>query len=369
MNAHVKKPFADAVAERLIEQLKAGTAPWQKPWEHAGYLPLNPTTGKRYRGINVIQLLVENRGDPRWMTYKQALDVKAQVRRGEKGTTIQYWKFHDEKNALDDEGRPIKDKDGQSVKTSTKLERPAVFFATVFNAEQIDGLPPLQRKTHAWAAIERADAILKNSGASIAHKAGDRAYYSPSTDSITLPLREQFPTPDRYYSTALHELGHWTGHESRLARDIKHGFGTQAYAREELRAEIASMLMGEELGLGHDPGQHAAYVKTWIQAIQNDHMEIFRASADAEKIHAYLMGFDRERAPNRANENIEEAATADKAIAARLAAASRAVGETLKGQPPAIQHEVLQKIQQRLHERQRPQAERPARREETELSR
>ena len=264
-----KKPFHVVVAEGLIKQLEAGTAPWQKRWEagQTGTMPMNPTTGKRYRGINSIQLMMQGREDNRWLTYKQAEAVGAQVRRGERGTLVQYWKFEDERTKTDEQGRPVKGADGEPEKERVRLERPKVFHAVVFNAEQIDGLPPAIKLPQRWDAIERAESILKASGADIGHAAGDRAFYRPSTDSITMPYREQFKTADAYYATALHELGHWTGHESRLGRDLANPFGSEAYAKEELRAEIASMIVGDELGIGHDPGQHAAYVKSWVKVL------------------------------------------------------------------------------------------------------
>ncbi|ECZ2944983.1 DUF1738 domain-containing protein [Salmonella enterica] len=297
--AEIKKPFHEQVAEKLIEQLKAGTAPWQKPWEPGNpgsLIPINPTTGKRYKGINAIQLMSQGHSDQRWLTYKQAAAVGAQVRRGEKGTPIQYWKFSEEQTKIDEQtGKPVLDAKGEPVKETVQLERPRVFFATVFNAEQIDGLPPMQRKEQTWNAVERAEHILAASGAQIRHGEHDRAFYRPSTDSVHLPSKGQFPSADNYYATALHELGHWTGHPSRLDRDLVHPFGSEGYAKEELRAEIASMILGDELGIGHDPGQHAAYVGSWIKALQEDPLEIFRAAADAEKIQDYVLGFEQKQ--------------------------------------------------------------------------
>lgn len=305
-----KKPFHEVVAEKLIEQLKAGTAPWQKPWspgEPNAYLPMNPTTGKRYKGINAIHLMAQGRSDARWMTYKQAAAEGAQVRKGEKGTPVQYWKFSEEQTKLDDQGKPVLDGEGKPVKENVMLERPRVFFATVFNAEQIDGLPPIQQKTEQqWDAVERAEHILNASGAKITHAAGDRAFYRPSTDSITMPERGQFESADRYYATALHELGHWTGHPSRLDRDLSHPFGSEGYAKEELRAEIASMILGDELGIGHDPGQHVAYVGSWIKALQDDPLEVFRASADAEKIHDYVLAFEQKQVQEQTQQQTQQ---------------------------------------------------------------
>ncbi|MGZ8884910.1 MAG: zincin-like metallopeptidase domain-containing protein, partial [Halobacteriota archaeon] len=293
-----KKLYHEVIAEKLIEQIKQGTAPWQRPWqpgEPGAFTPMNPTTGKRYRGINAIQLMSEGRTDQRWMTYKQAEAVGGQVRQGEKGTPIQYWKFAEEQPLTDEFGKPRFNEQGEKLTLSVKLERPRVFYATVFNAEQIEGLSPLQpRKEQEWSAIDRAEHILQASGAVIKHSEHDKAFYRPATDSIHLPDKNQFQSADYYYATALHELGHWTGHSSRLDRDLIHPFGSEGYSKEELRAEIASMLLGDELGIGHDPAQHVAYVASWVSVLQNDPLDIFRAAADAEKIQGYVLGLEQQ---------------------------------------------------------------------------
>lgn len=295
----MKQEYAEQVAAKIIEQLQQGTAPWQKPWQPGELqLPYNPTTGKEYRGMNTLWLHMQGHSDPRWMTYNQAAAEGAQVRKGEKGSHIVYWKFSDEKKLTDEQGKPVIDPETGKQKTiNVQLERPRSFTAVVFNASQIDGLPPLEARVvgpeperHA-----RAETILTNSGARIHHVAGDSAFYSPGRDSITLPERTQFGTADNYYATALHEVGHWTGHPTRLDRDLSHPFGSEGYAREELRAEIASLMIGERLDIGHDPGQHAAYVGSWIKKLQEDPKEIFRAAADAERISAFVMGFEHEQ--------------------------------------------------------------------------
>lgn len=289
--------YAKTVSESIIRQLEQGTAPWLKPWQSGErFLPFNPTSGNAYKGINAVWLLStsEARGyaDTRWMTFKQANSQDAQVNKGEKGTMIQFWKWHDEIPKRDEEGRPVLDENGNPVKMLVRLQCPTVRSAIVFNAQQISGLPAMELKAGLteWERHTEAEAILKDSQARIDHVPGNRAFYRPSSDKITLPLREQFPSADNYYATALHELGHWTGHESRLNRDLQHPFGSEAYAKEELRAEIASLMLGEKLNIGHDPGQHVSYVGSWIKVLQEDPREIFRASADAEKITQYLMG-------------------------------------------------------------------------------
>ncbi len=293
-----RKDFHEKVAEHLIAQLKQGVAPWQRPWQPGDpvlALPHNATSGNRYKGINALQLMSQPYTDTRWMTYKQATALGAQVNKGEKGTLIEYWKFNDERIKKDDAGNPVLNSDGKPIKEQVRLERPRVFYASVFNAEQIDGLPKLEIKAPDWSPQDKAEEILRASNAVIHHGENNRAFYRPATDSIHLPHKNQFETPDRYYATALHELGHWSGNESRLNRDLSHPFGSEGYAKEELRAEIASMMLGSELGIGHDPGQHAAYVGSWIKVLEEDHNEIFRAAADAEKIKDYVLAFSQQQ--------------------------------------------------------------------------
>lgn len=235
---------------------------------------------------------------PRWMTFKQASEKGLQVRKGEKASLIQYVKLHQLVPKKDEQGKPILDEKGKPVKVQVRLDRPIITTAWVFNAEQINGIEPLVKpdvKQFQWDPIERAENLIQASGADITHKAGNRAYYSPALDSITMPLREQFDAPDKYYATVLHELGHWTGHNDRLDRSMVDSFGTEGYAREELRAEIASMLIGQELHIGHDPGQHVAYVDSWIQILRDTPFEIHAAAADAEKIFNYLLAFEQKR--------------------------------------------------------------------------
>ena len=300
--ADEKKPFHQRVAEECIEALENGTAPWIRPWE-PGEMPgppVNAMTGKPYRGINRIRLTMQKGGaaDPRWCTYKQAQELGAQVKKGSKGTTVQYWKFRDEQVLKDEQGKPLLDENGQRRYTVTELERPRVFFSTVFHASQIDNLPPLPERgpepQPEWERHEMAERLLAASNATIFHDQLNRAFYRLSSDEIHLPPQAQFASPDKYYATALHELGHWTGHESRLSRDLGHPFGSEKYAREELRAELASYMLGSDLGIGHDPGQHHAYVASWIQTLKEDPREIIRAAQDAERIREYVLGLERE---------------------------------------------------------------------------
>lgn len=286
------RDFRAELTERIIAQLEQGTAPWQKPWAGSPPPPpINPTTGKPYNGINNLWLSMQGYADPRWATYKQAAAEGWQVRKGERGTSIEFWKRTTTKPLLDEQQKPIIGDDGKPKTITVQLERPiGPIYATVFNLSQMDNAPAYEPPTKRWDwnPIEKAEQILQSSGAKIIHDQPDSAYYSPTRDEIHLPLPEQFSEPGKYYGTALHELGHWTGHESRLNRDLSGGFGSPSYAREELRAELSSYFIAAEYGIPHDVDRHAAYVGSWIEALKSDKNEIFRASRDAESVVRFI---------------------------------------------------------------------------------
>lgn len=313
------KPYHVQFAEQVISMLEAGTAPWQKPWKGGElYAPHNDANGTRYRGINrlVLSWLSDMRygGEPRYMTLPQANELGYRVKKGEHAQSVVYWEFTKTRDRLDENGKPVMGPDGKPEQETVPLERPRVRYFRVFNVSQLENekdkapYPSLDdtRPRFAWNPEEKAEAVLKASGAVIEHRKGNRAYYSPSEDKIVLPNKDQFPEPAGYYGTALHELGHWTGHESRLDRDIRHSFGSSAYAREELRAEIASWMMGQDLGIAHDPDQHAAYVADWIESLKKDPYEIVRAANDAEKIKEYVMGLEQRQEQKQTQQNIRE---------------------------------------------------------------
>jgi antirestriction protein ArdC len=273
-------------ADRIIAELEKGVKPWVRPWdpEKAGgpQAPFNPVTGKRYHGINVLILGMDMRafqsGDPRWMTYQQAHEKRWQVRQGEKSTTIFFTKPYE-----------VEDDDAEDGKKTIRVLK----HYAVFHASQIDGIPAYKApgiEEAPWTRPEAAEIILKNSGAVIRF-GGDRAFYSPATDHIQLPPEHAFRGPPEFAATALHELGHWSGHGSRLNRDTQHRFGSAGYAMEELRAELASAFIASELGIPTDIPQHASYIANWIKPLKEDKREIFRAAADAQKIVDMVLGF------------------------------------------------------------------------------
>jgi len=298
--SRVPRDHYQEVTDRIIAALEAGTPPWRRPWDpdKAGgpAMPRNATTGQRYRGINVLMLgmsvLAFSSGDPRWATYKQAEDRGWQVRKGERGTTGYFFK----RLELRDDTRP--EDDEEAVRRI-----PLLRAFTLFHASQIDGIPAFIPPTVAeapWRAPEAAEIILANSGA-VVRIGGERAFYSPATDHIQMPPQSAFATAEGFCGTLLHEAGHWTGHSSRLNRDLRNRFGSHDYAREELRAEIGQMMVCGELGVADcDFSNNAAYVASWLEKLRSDRKEIFRAAADAQRIADYLLAFHPDYANSQA---------------------------------------------------------------------
>lgn len=281
-----------ALADFFIQGLESGKGPIRRKWD-AGTIPgyaHNFTTGQPYRGSNqwsllwALEQLAERGVDPsdtRFGTYKQALSVGAQVRKGEKA-------FVGVKYVEVQAGRKV---DKTEIVEPEEPGRPRMvavpFF--VFHASQIDGLPPMQKleQRDLDERIAEAQKIVNQLGVPIDH-GGDRAYYSPSRDQIQMPQRLAFASDGDYMSVLLHECAHATGHPSRLNRKFGERFGDPGYALEELRAEMASFDICRRTGVPFDPGDHVQYVNHWIQALKNDPREIMRAAQDVDKILAYM---------------------------------------------------------------------------------
>ena len=311
--------YHEQFAEKMIKALEAGTAPWQKPWAPGEQIsPQNFSTSRDYRGGNAIYLAVaageKGYTDPRWAGYRQITEAGGHVRKGEKGTPIMYVEYQSRTLEKDDQGQPKRNADGNPEYRVEQRDRPMVRIHTVFNVEQTEGLrlPELgKREAPAWEAHKRVEAVMRGSEVEIKHEPGDRAFYQKSQDRVVLPSPSQFPTQAGYSHTALHELAHATGHEKRLNRPtlMKHeGFGSETYAREELRAEMSAMMAGEQLGVGHEPRHGTAYVASWIKAVQNDPREIRLAAVDAQKAADWLVA--RERTMER-EQTIDQAGRKD----------------------------------------------------------
>ncbi len=297
----MKRDLRQEITDDIIAALEKGVAPWQKPWQAGAFeMPLNPTSGKPYRGGNAIHLMLTSvrKGfeDPRWITYRQAHENEWQVRKGEKGTQIEFWQF------------PKTADDRREFRGDSDRERFIYRVYTVFNASQIEGMPAHEpRIRQEWQVMQDAETILRNSGARIYYDQPDQAFYSRSSDSIHLPVRVAFKSAGDFYGTALHELGHWTGHPIRLNRETlneSYRFGDLAYAKEELRAELTSVFLMAERGIPHNPDSHAAYLGSWLKALREDKNEIFRAARDAHRAADLLIALELHKSLDQALANI-----------------------------------------------------------------
>lgn len=285
------------MAEQFLEALKKDQLPWKACWQQAR--PQNAITGKRYRGVNALYLSYysDELGytDPRWCTYRQAKEQGWQVRKGETGCRVEYWAYYDMKQKKLLSWKEVGDLLRADPDYEKHLQLRSRIY-TVFNAAQIDGIPALLRlHTDIGAIRQQRDTLLHNMAVGYREQ-GSQAYYTPGTDTVTLPPEEIFDDTYSYMATLLHECGHATGHPSRLDRDLSGGFGSENYAREELRAEIASAFTAQALGLQMSDEQlqkqmqrHMAYVQSWAAALEDAPEELFRAIKAAEQISDYLL--------------------------------------------------------------------------------
>lgn len=286
------------LTNQIIAALEAGTPPWRRPWDSgtaaSPTMPRNAITGTPYRGINVLTLtlspLAFTSGDPRWATYKQAAERGWQVKKGSHGTTAYFFKRLEVPNTSNDENRD----DGSATKRV-----PLLRAFTLFHASQIEGIPdfiPPSTTEAPWRAPEAAEIIVTNSAVPV-RIGGDRAFYTIDADYIQMPPRQAFCSAGAWASTILHELAHASAHASRLDRDIRTRFGSSDYAREELRAEIAQVMVCAELGIAEcEFSNGAAYLASWLETLRNDRKEIFRAAAEAQRIADWLLNHHPESA-------------------------------------------------------------------------
>ena len=271
------------VTDKIIAMLERGTTSTGPRWtgSKAAGLPINAKSGEPYHGINVLLLWAEmaekTYSSSHWLTYKQAAEMGGQVRKGEKSVMCVYYQtVQKAADQPDDEGE------------SYFLAKP--FW--LFNVAQVDGLPAeacASKKVQAFNASHDAEQILTMSHAQIAY-GFDSAYYATLQDKICMPAREQFASAEIFYATALHELTHWTGHESRLNRQFGKRFGDDAYAFEELVAELGAAFTVGQLGMVDATIEaHADYVQSWVRVLKNDKQAIFTAASQAAKAADYML--------------------------------------------------------------------------------
>lgn len=297
MNQDKKEKRQDVysrITERIIAELENGVRPWVKPWnaEHAAGRITRPLrhNGTPYQGINILSLWMDATlkgfAAPLWMTYRQAQELGAHVRKGEHGSLVVYANSITKKDTDTDTGEETQQQ---------------IYFLkgyTVFNVQQIEGLPAryyalAEKPSDPVPRIEHAEDFFSRTGANITH-GGDRAFYRPSTDTIHMPPFEAFRDAESYFATLGHETCHWTMHRSRLDRDFskEYGskrFGSQAYAIEELVAELGSAFLCADLGLALESREdHAAYIASWIEVLKNHKHAIFTAASHAQRAADFI---------------------------------------------------------------------------------
>lgn len=300
---------ATRITQEIIARLESGTKPWIKPWRGVPVSRPLRACGVPYRGMNVFWLWMVadmcGYASPFWMTYNQAKELGAQVRKGEKSTVAIFYKSYTKEVEAPDTGE------------KTDESRRVLKAYPVFNADQVEGL---SERFHPAATLEvvepegrqaELDLFFANIPAVLRHQ-GDEAYYEPVADRVTMPPAHLFSGFDHYYATLAHELSHWTGHASRLDRNLKNRFGSAAYAAEELIAELSSAMLGAELGLPVTHlDSHASYIEHWLKLLKQDDRAILTAAAKAEEASRLLL-----KLGGRASADDADEASADAALAA-----------------------------------------------------
>lgn len=273
------------ITNRVIAELEKGIVPWQKPWTGTRQGPYSRSTGLPYSLLN--QMLLGKPGE--YLTFKQCMEDGGKVRKGEKAHMVVFWK-------------PIPFKDTDSTGDTVERIIPYLRYYNVFHIDQCDGIEPkytpefLVSSNPVAAAEDVIEGYKIRENCTVCHQQSNRAYYSASEDVVVMPLREQFPREEGYYSTFFHELVHSTGHKSRLDRLSKDAsFGNEEYSKEELIAEIGTIACMNELGLGTTKTfkNSTAYIGSWLRALQNDKHMIVSATGKSEKAVNFIFGREK----------------------------------------------------------------------------
>ena len=283
------------ITGQIVAELEKGTRPWLKPWnaEHAAGRITRPLRGNGipYQGINVLMLwsasVAKGYAAPIWMTFRQAAELGAHVRKGEEGSLVVY------------ASKVTRTETDAATGEESERDIPFMKGYTVFNVEQIDGLPA---QYHAKAAprldpvqrIDQAEAFFAATGATIRH-GGTMAYYAYSSDHVQMPPFESFRDAESYYATLAHETTHWTRHKSRLDRDFgRKRWGDEGYAMEELVAELGAAFLSADLDVTPEVrDDHAAYIATWLKVLKSDSRAIFTAASHAQRAADFLHGLQQ----------------------------------------------------------------------------
>jgi antirestriction protein ArdC len=281
------------VTRQILEQLEQGVVPWARPWKVDGLAPSNLITRRPYRGINIFLLGLRAATTPWWLTFRQALALGGSVRAGERSAPVIFWRWAERTERADRE--PVRE---EEIRRRERI--PVLRYYPVFNLDQTDGIDPAKLPAGdagAPATVPTAEEILAGfqDAPAIEHLAQPRAFYRPATDTVTMPLRTAFTTPAGYYTTLFHELAHSTGHSTRLGRpgfEKNHAapFGSDAYAREELVAELGAAFLCGEAGVDPDIPNSAAYIDHWRQKLSRDSRLVVTAAQQAQRAADHILG-------------------------------------------------------------------------------
>ena len=269
----------ERITERIVSLLEQGTVPWHKPWQVKTGLPRNLVSQKPYRGINVFLLMSMSYESPHWLTFRQALELGGNVKKGEKSCPVVFWKQLKIEDKEKEEQRKI----------------PLLRLYHAFNVTQCEGLKKASAADDvAFVATKPAEIVAKMPNPPAIKHGMTAAYYSPTEDAVGMPGRERFDTEDSYHATLFHELVHSTGHEKRLKRAgiaERNRFGSDPYCKEELVAEIGSAFLCGYAGIVDGTiDSSAAYVQSWLKKLQEDRTLIVYAAAQAQKAADYVLG-------------------------------------------------------------------------------
>ncbi|WP_158829101.1 zincin-like metallopeptidase domain-containing protein [Mucilaginibacter lacusdianchii] len=297
------------LSEKLVQEIKDGTSLFQQPVQENGrpafVTPVNPVTGKGYSAMNALILGMQRHEDPRWLSFDAARFAGTPVKKDAAATMIEFSKRTEIQKMRTPDDKPIKNEEGVTQTRTVTFDKPQPTKSFLFNGSQLNGIEPLEEYLSKMGAaetlnpVEKAANLLESSGATII-EGGQEAYYDQKRDVIFLPEKSAFENETKYYQTAIHQLAHWSGHESRLNRPMEGKFGSLEYAREELRAAIAAILIGGQLKLGHDFGQQKSYMGAFAKILKDEPFEVAKAARDAQRITGLLLGTGRERIQKQA---------------------------------------------------------------------
>jgi len=269
----------ERITERIVSLMEQGSVPWHKPWNVSTGLPRNLVTKKPYRGINPFLLKAEGYESPHWLTFRQAVQLGGSVKKGEKACPVVFWKSL---NVMDE-------------KSTEAVRIPLLRLYFVFNIAQCEGLKNIPAEDTSSFAVTEAAEIVAGMPQQPAIKHGMKgAYYSPSSDTVGMPVPKRFDTEEAYHAALFHELVHSTGHEKRLKRQSiaeRNGFGTDPYCKEELIAELGSAFLCGQAGIVERTiDNSAAYLDNWLTRLKEDKMLIVYAAAQAQKAADFILG-------------------------------------------------------------------------------